>query len=571
MFLISLTISNDDIMVRHIPFLKGINLIVDETRTDEMTESGNSVGKTTVLRLIDFCLGGDGRNIYVDPEFKDSRNRDVEAYLKNNNIVATLRLADVYPEPDKHEDEKHTIEIRKNFLTHGRKIQEVNGEQISNNNDFTQRLKELIFDSAEPKPSFRQIIAKNIRDEKNRLVNTLKVLHATTTFEVYESVFLFWLGIDVDDQAKKAKLTSDKKIEINLQKRLRKDSNPSQIDQSLLVLNRTLAELERKKTLFNLNEQYDEEFKKVNLVQADTSRLSTEKSTLELRRDLILESKQDLESEQADIDTTQIRRIYEEASALIGTAQKSFEEVVTFHNQMVAEKVKYITSELPGLDARIRGIEKEITKLRDEETRLRKKLSKQISADEYEAISKEFNHAYEQLGRWEEKRRVWAASIKRVEDIEDELKKINDEIVSKDEKIQERIADFNKYFADISQRLYNETFVLSSELTDRGYDLKITSLDGNLGTGKKKGEMASFDLAYIQFADELGIACLHFVLQDQIENVHDNQISQLLTEIVARVNCQYVLPVLRDKLPFNVDTEKYTVLSLSQGEKLFKI
>jgi len=112
---------------------------------------------------------------------------------------------------------------------------------------------------------------------------------------------------------------------------------------------------------------------------------------------------------------------------------------------------------------------------------------------------------------------------------------------------------------------------LSSDKNEKGYELNITSISGNLGTGKKKGQMAAFDLAYIQFADSLGIKCLHFILQGQIENVHDNQISKLLTEIVSQINCQYVLPVLRDKLPDDIKVEHYQILSLSETDKLFKL
>ncbi|GHV17988.1 hypothetical protein FACS189493_6670 [Spirochaetia bacterium] len=83
--------------------------------------------------------------------------------------------------------------------------------------------------------------------------------------------------------------------------------------------------------------------------------------------------------------------------------------------------------------------------------------------------------------------------------------------------------------------------------------------------------MASFDLSYIKFADSLKLPCLHFVLQDQIENVHSNQITNLLTEIVDEVNCQYVLPVLRDKLPKDLDIEKYEILTLKQSDRLFRI
>ncbi len=101
--------------------------------------------------------------------------------------------------------------------------------------------------------------------------------------------------------------------------------------------------------------------------------------------------------------------------------------------------------------------------------------------------------------------------------------------------------------------------------------MNIDSALGNKGTGKKKGEIAAFDLAYIKFADKEDIPCLHFILHDQIENVHDNQMSNLLTEIVGQVNCQYVLPILRDKLPSDIEVDQYRVVSLSQSNKLFKL
>lgn len=85
MFLSSLTIHNDDRLIRNIPFHKGINLIVDETKSERKTESGNGVGKTTVLRLIDFCLDGEGKNIYTDPEFKTA-NKKIEDFLKEHGL-----------------------------------------------------------------------------------------------------------------------------------------------------------------------------------------------------------------------------------------------------------------------------------------------------------------------------------------------------------------------------------------------------------------------------------------------------------------------------------------------------
>ena len=53
MFLKSLTISSPSEIIREIQFRMGINLIVDES---EGKITGNGVGKTTVLKLIDFCF-----------------------------------------------------------------------------------------------------------------------------------------------------------------------------------------------------------------------------------------------------------------------------------------------------------------------------------------------------------------------------------------------------------------------------------------------------------------------------------------------------------------------------------
>ena len=66
MFLKVLYIKNDEELIREIKFHKGLNLIVDETPGANLQKSGNSVGKTTVIRLVDYCLDSNGKNIWYD-------------------------------------------------------------------------------------------------------------------------------------------------------------------------------------------------------------------------------------------------------------------------------------------------------------------------------------------------------------------------------------------------------------------------------------------------------------------------------------------------------------------------
>jgi len=567
MFLKKLIIENSGVVIRDISFQKGINLIIDETRTEDRKESGNNVGKTTVLRLIDYCLGSKGKNIYEDAEFKDrANNHEVEEFLKKNNVVVTLILKE-----DPEVLMSKEITIRRNFLPRGEKIQEINGEPIGDLKEFNRELTRQIFKTTIERPTFRQIIAKNIRDEKYRLENVLKVLHSTTKREEYEALYLFWLGIPIDNHARKQELLTKISIEKNLQKRLRKENNYARTEQALIVVERDIHNLETQKESFNLNEEYENYLEELNQSKGEINRLSTLLGQLELRREMIIESKEELEKEVADINVNQIRSLYEEASALIPNIQKSFEDTLKFHNEMITEKLKYILAELPDVETEIKKGRNRLRDLRQKEREFTNILQKKGALDELQAIIGKLNALYENKGHLEEQQKMWESSNRKLETLQRELEQINEGINAREALIKDRITHFNKYFSEISGKLYGEQFLLVANENERGYGLSVETVSGNPGTGKKKGQIAAFDLAYILFAADLELEQLHFILHDQIENVHDNQISGLLTEIVERVNCQYVLPVLREKLPEDIPVEDYTILTLSQSDKLFRI
>ncbi len=569
MFLKNLTIKSQaqGQVIQEITFHKGINLIIDETSSTHRQETGNSVGKTTVLRLIDFCLGGEGKNIYKDPEFKEKgSNAAIESFLKKNYVVITLVLKE-----DLEISSSPEITIRRNFASRQKKILEINGKSYSRIQDFREELGHLIFDTRQPKPSFRQIISKNIRDERNRLQHTLKVLDGSTTTEAYEALYLFWLGIETDSAAKKQELSRQLKEEERLYKRLEQENNLSQVEQALLVLQRDIDALEKQKDSLGVHEAYEADVDRLNAVKHDINSLHTRKGQLELRKGLILESKAELEKWVSHVDTEQVQFLYKEAQLLIPNLQKTFEETLSFHNAMLAEKKRFIEDELPDLELKLKVNKASLQELLKTEKALSKKLQKSKLFDVLQGVITKLNQAYEQKGRYEEQKQQLEEAIKRIKEYKNDLEKIDKEILSQDELITKRVTLFNTHFSDISFRLYGEHFILSSEKKEKGYGLSISTVSGNPGTGKKKGEMLSFDLAYIQFSDALGLKCLHFVLHDQIETVHDNQLTNLLTEIVQEVDCQLVLPVLKDKLPSDIDVSALSILSLSQSSKLFKV
>lgn len=565
MFLKQVIIQNKNSIIRDIPFHKGINLIVDETPVGSSQQAtGNNVGKTTVLRLVDYCFGADGKNIYQDTEFGKQPNTTIENFLKNNEIIITVVLVDNLDSP------KEEVVIRKNFLARNKKLQEINGENITDKKAFDKKLKEVIFKSEVDKPTFKQIISKNIRDEKNKMANIVKVLNSFTRTEEYEALYLFWLGINTDSHNQKELLSKEKTREENFQKRLKKDGELSLIEQQLILLNTKIDELNLRKNNFNLNENYAADVDKLNEIKSKLNRSATELSRLEIRKDLINESKEDLEQEYTKIDTSQIKLLYERAKSLISTIQVSFEDTVKFHNDLISEKLEFITKELPEIEQQIRKIKSEIIVLRKEEDTLTETLNKSALVEDFEKTILDLNKQFERKGNLEEQKRLWLYSQEKLAEIDGNLNAINQGISSKDSQIQNRITEFNKYFSVMSNRLYGETYLLSSQKNEKGYELIVTNLEGNPSTGKKKGQIAAFDFAYIEFADKLDIECLHFIMHDQLETIHDNQLNTIV-EVANSFNGQYIVPILRDKIPSNIDISEFEILSLSQDDKLFKL
>ncbi len=150
MFLKSLLITSESKIIREILFKRGINLIVDNTGI-EIT--GNNVGKTTVLKLVDFCLGAKPNGIWIDPETKKDEYLLVKDFLKDQKVLITLELKE-----DLNIKDSRRIVIERNFLARKEIIRRINGENYTEE-EFDNELSKLIFPNLHnDRPTFRQII-----------------------------------------------------------------------------------------------------------------------------------------------------------------------------------------------------------------------------------------------------------------------------------------------------------------------------------------------------------------------------------------------------------------------------
>lgn len=568
MFIESLSIATPTKVIREITFHKGLNLIVDQTPEDA-TGTGNNVGKTTVLRLIDFCLGKDADSIYKDPENKREVYHLIKDFLQEKQVMITLTLVDDLDNPSQK------TEISRNFLLHKRGICEIDGVGIQKKEFETVLMNTIFPDITVDKPTFRQIISHNIRYDDLSLTNTLRTLHATTKDEEYETLYLFLFGCEYDNGNRRQELLTGIQNETNFKRRLEKQETKSAYKSALDIIDLDIEKLNAQKSTLNINPELEKDLSALNEIKNKLNRVSSDVTVLSIRKDIIIDTQRDFSSQKFNDDTAQLKLIYQQAAALIPNLQKTFDELVNYHNQMLENKIKFISQELPDLNKRIEAKTKELNALIIREKELSKKVVCSDTFEDLELIVNKLTALYQKKGEYE-------SIIFQINEVDETLKAMNDELYGIDEglfaddfkkKIDSQLSKFNKIFANISEQLYDEKYAIKCDVITnrRGQKMyKFTPIDTNFSSGKKQGEISCFDIAYTKFADEENIPCLHFILNDKKELMHDNQLVKI-AEITSRENIQFVASILEDKLPPKLKNEDYYVVKLSQNDKLFRI
>lgn len=569
MFIKSLKISTPEGVIRDLTFSTGLNLIIDETPTTNEQLTGNNVGKTTVLKLVDFCLGAKSAIIFSDTEDKKSLYQEIKDFLIDNKVLITLVLSEHF------DSSSRTLTVERNFLSKKGAIRRINGEDILEREFEDELLRILMPHQKAEKPSFRQIISHNIRYKDESINNTIKTLNRYTSDVEYEALYLFLLGCIFDDGARKQAILSKIKQEETFKERLEKKQTKTSYEIALSLLEDEISELNIRKSTFNLNENFEKDLDELNLVKYRINRSSSLVSNLNIRRNLIIEAQQEMEQNIANIDIGQLQVLYLEATQNVSGIQKTFENLVTYHNNMLIEKARYISAELPSLEEKLKSENSSLVDLLAKEKLLSERISKSDSFAELEKIIGDLNEKHRFKGEYE-------SIISQLEDAEEnimnystELQEIDSLLFSHDFEnvLKTQIKKFNKHFSSISNELYGEKYALKYDkvTNKKGQQVyQFSSFNLNMSSGKKQGEILCFDLAYIAFADEEGLPCLHFLLNDKKELMHDNQLNRV-AEYVKDKDVQLVISILKDKLPDGLIQKSNVVVELSQNSKLFKM
>ena len=566
MFLKKFTLTSEsDRIIREVTFKKGMNIILGECG-DGKGQSSNSLGKTTLIRCLDFCLGGkDATAIYTDSEFK-KENKTVVGFLKKEKPTFKLTLSNRFDSTDEIIIERHLdLTAARNRITNY-----INGERYTQK-EFDSKLKELLFGFTEAKPTLRELLGKFIRQRDNQLE---KILYFNGNFcknVEYEKIHLFLFGFNQAQLLTEKSEVEQKQRSIeNALSVLEKRNSVSSLEQKISLIESELHDLESLRDAFNISDKYDEEAAQLENIQIQLNQNEKLLAEQRLKRDGAAERISRLEHDAVSANGNTLKYLYEEASFYNEQLAKTFNEMVNFHNTMLENEIAFLKKSIRQSDAYISELENRRSDLAAEYNRLLVKLGQSGSLREYTKLNDRIAAKSQEKGEAD----ALLEELNHYIGESEELKKRYDSIIEEMNKttklIDGNLKVFNRYFSKNTEELTGKKYFLSYKLENGIYKFQINELNHNPGTGEKQAVVMAFDLAYMAFCNEMKLKRPFFATQDKIEVV-DIQNITVLFDLANQQNGQLITPVIDDKIKDYPDLVKDTVLSLNSEDKFFRI
>ncbi|SDZ68659.1 Uncharacterized protein YydD, contains DUF2326 domain [Evansella caseinilytica] len=544
-------------IIREIPFAKGMNFIVDAGKDQE---KGNSVGKTTILKLIDICLGAKDRKfIYFDDETKQT-NEKLKNYIIDNKINVELMVVDSFNEENSSE---YILSV--DLYPRGKRY--INGIE-TNQNDYWQQLNVILFSNYANSPTFRQLINMFVRIDQRADNNKFLKFLDRTNEATYENIYSYLFELQ-DQEVSNCildlrKEIADKDKEIKNFMSINNFKSIDSVDQKVNLLESTIDELNNQMNMLVSSRKFKENEEKISEIKIEYANYNNRIDELLFKRkkikDILADAKQEIKN---GIDEEVLRNLYNETQKAMGNLHKEFEDLVKFNDELMHNKIRYFNSQLEKIDKQTVGLEENKNRLFEKHKNVIM-LIEENKIDQYTSLQNKLAEYNEELGSNKNIRSTYKHLESRRAKLVEKLEKTEGEAEVK----KDSLSIFNKYFSQYSEKTNGEPFMLYK--TEKGFPFGIDSVKRGLSTGTRKSIIAAFDLAYQQLAKDLKKKAPNFIVHDVIETIDQVALGAIIN-IVNSIECQYIVAVLKEKIKDNDLIEESNIkATLSENNRPFR-
>ncbi|MFA0628551.1 hypothetical protein AB4589_12075 [Vibrio sp. 10N.222.49.A3] len=563
MQLIKLVVRDGSAVVRECVFNSGLNIVTN------VGEHGNQVGKSTVLRVINFCLGSDGVSVWYDPESKQV-NDDIFNYVTKGGVYFELSLK-MSDEDDDVVQIIRTIEKPKSRL---KRISWINKDKYTSQKAFEVAIQNTL-NVSYSKPNYKTLKNRLFRVRKEVASAPLRYDNVFTSDDDYRVIYSYLFGFSAHEKVKlEYKLKSDLKSLEARETALKNGKDISEFHLDVERLEKNICNLRSKEKQFDFSSVHIDKLDELTEIRKKISSSSSALYNLETQRDFSKRTIDQYVNKKTEVDIELLSSIYNEANSIIPELKKSFSEVVQFHNKMLENKISFTKSQVEVISNKINKESEFLNTHLSKEKIVLKGLMNEDHLSGFFMIEDQIQRESIELGKIQ-------YVVDEVSSIHLETKSINENLVVIRDNIQssklELVSNLNLYnscFGKLNKKLFgidnvNFTAVFND---DNSLTFKILNQDKILGDGAPRALSMSADLAFVVYAKSKGLKLPYVTLQDYLDAIDEDKLA-ILSEWADKNDVQVVLSVLNDKLTLLPQKlkSKSTKFELSKGSKFFKV
>ncbi len=565
MQLVNLKIFLDNSILREIIFQNGINIITNEE------DNGNQIGKSTALRVLNFCLGSDGKSIWFDPESR-TESCSIKELITSGRVTFCLEL----------NIKGITYKIKRRIITIQQKTRfiqklhsSINETEFDTNDKFKAALAPILGFSIK-NPTYSAIKNRFVRLDKKTAANTYRYLNSNTNDKQYVLYYSYLFGfVGHDELAKEIEFTVEKNNRNNRISVLLHNNTEQQYKDKLSSIDDDIDFLRQKEDQFDFKESQSKGILKLKLQRKDIAQLTSEITGLDIRNNYAQRTIDSYEIKRSSIDIKLIENIYNEAKTILPNLSKTLEETIFFHEQVISKKSDYLRQQISNHQRTQNYKQKELDSILIKEQALVKVILNETHLAGFIIIEKEIQEKFEERGRVSVIIDEVAYESKEIINLEQKISVLREKNKNQMDQLHTNIDIFNGYFKPFTRALFKDyslSFNVGTKSSNSELEFSIVNLDKVSGDGAPRATALAFDMAFIEFVKKTNSNLPEFTIQDYLEASDQDKLATL-AKLANKNNIQVIMSVLSDKLSSldKLFIKQNTVLSLKQSDKFFKI
>ena len=519
-------IYTEPITFNPVKFRPGINFIYGKKeKSTDTKKSLNNIGKSTFLDLIDFAFLSN---------FNRYNRRLYSAYnkglLKGKKVVLEFMIKDqIYLI-------KRSFDEPNNNILFGLK----EGKQAAFTlTDIKSELCDLIFkrENYEGYYSsnwFRKLMPfylKIHRHKKETFFDPIKYIKELTETELNQ-YHLFLMNINNEIAYKNFKLQTElkkikpaiegikkffeEKYDLNFS-----ESRQAYISSKIRKLEKEVNCLENIINSFQLNKNYEIDEKKANELTEQIKELWFQNYNDKKKIDSYTKS---LKFDDTQIQTWRIQKLYSEFNQLLGEkVKKTLDEAINFKKELILSRKEFLNDEIEKLQKEIEKRKKLINELEEKRVRIFRYLSNKNAITDLSEAYYKLSEKKTQLAELKNKVDIYRELKKEENQIEQDIKKLEGEIIDFEVEIEEKKNKIASLIEDVYNAIYPE-YKDTLPIFDINFaskkdsKIKISFLDSTImfGKGKNQGRTLIYDLAILFNTIEQNLNAPRFLIHDGI-------------------------------------------------------